>query len=326
MEEALRHLPRTADPRLLLGHLHADDAGIVALTDEIALVQTVDFFTPVVDDPRDFGRIAAANALSDVFAMGGKPLSALNIVCFPDDLLDPGVLGEILAGGLEIITEAGAVLAGGHSVSDKELKYGLAVTGVVHPARFWHNASARPGDVLVLTKGLGTGLLSTALKKGKLSDDQAALLIKSMSTLNAAAATAARGLDDQRPGAIGAVTDVTGYGLVGHASEIARASGVRIVLQAGALPELPGALEASRRGFHTRGEEPNAIYAGLQTAPGVDKHLRSLALDPQTSGGLLIGVRQEDVVELQARLGDAGAGAQIVGGVHQGDAGVHLDA
>lgn len=326
MEEALRYLPRTADPRLLLGHLHADDAGIVALTDEIALVQTVDFFTPVVDDPRDFGRIAAANALSDVFAMGGRPLSALNIVCFPDDKLDPGVLGEILAGGLEVVTEAGAVLAGGHSVSDKELKYGLAVTGVVHPKRFWHNAAGRPGDLLVLSKPLGTGLLSTALKKGKLSDDQAGLLIATMSTLNAAAATAARGLDDERPGAVGAVTDVTGYGLVGHASEIARASGLRLVLSASALPELPGALDASRRGFHTRGEEPNAIYGALETAAGVDPHRRSLALDPQTSGGLLIGVREADVGELQTRLADAGAGAVIVGAVHQGAPGVLLEA
>ncbi len=326
MEEALRHLPRTADPRLLLGHLHADDAGIVALTDEIALVQTVDFFTPVVDDPRQFGRIAAANALSDVFAMGGKPVSALNIVCFPDDLLDPGVLGEILAGGQDVVLEAGAVLAGGHSVSDKELKYGLAVTGTVHPQRFWHNAGARPGDVLVLTKALGTGLLSTALKKGKLSDDRAAHLIQMMSTLNASAAAAARGLADERPGAIGAVTDVTGYGLVGHSSEIARASGVRIVLSASALPELAGALEASRKGYHTRAEEQNAVYAKLTTAGGVDKHLRSLALDPQTSGGLLIGVRPSDAAELQKRLEDAGTVAAIVGSVHEGAPGVQLDA
>jgi len=326
LEEALRHLPRTADPRLLLGHLHADDAGIVALTDDIALVQTVDFFTPVVDDPRQFGRIAAANALSDVFAMGGKAVSALNIVCFPDDLLAPGVLGEILAGGQEKVLEAGAVLAGGHSVSDAELKYGLAVTGTVHPERFWHNGGARPGDVLVLTKALGTGLLSTALKKGKLADDRAAALIQTMSTLNAVPASTARALDDERPGAIGAVTDVTGYGLVGHASEVARASRVRIVLSASALPELTGALEASRRGFHTRAEEQNATYAKLTTGAGVDKHLRSLALDPQTSGGLLIGVRPSDAAELRKRLADAGTVAAIVGSVHEGEPGVQLDA
>lgn len=324
MEEALKSLPRTADPRLLLGHQHADDAGIVALTDEIALVQTVDFFTPVVDEPRDFGRIAAANAMSDVFAMGGRAISALNIVCFPDHILEPGVLGEILAGGHDVIVEAGAVLAGGHSVSDKELKYGLAVTGVVHPERFWHNASARPGDQFVLTKGLGTGLLSTALKKGKLSDEHAAFLIQTMGTLNAAAAAAARGLDDERPGAIGAVTDVTGYGLVGHSAEIARASKVHIVLSASSLPELPGALEASRKGFHTRGEEPNATYAALTTAQGIDPHVRSLALDPQTSGGLLIGVRESDASELCKRLVDAGAGATIVGAVHSGPAAVTL--
>ena len=324
MEEALRQLPRTADPRLLLGHLHADDAGIVALTDDIALVQTVDFFTPVVDEPRDFGRIAAANAMSDVFAMGGKAVSALNIVCFPDDVLSPGVLGEILAGGQDVIHEAGAVLAGGHSVSDKELKYGLAVTGTVHPKRFWHNAAARAGDVLVLTKPLGTGLLSTALKKGKLTE-HGDLLIRTMGTLNAAAAQAARSLQDERPDSIGAVTDVTGYGLVGHASEIARASALGIVLHAGALPLLPGALVASRKGHHTRGEEPNATYAGLVTAPGVDKHLRSVALDPQTSGGLLIGVRPEDVPALQQRLLDAGATAAVVGGVHQGAPGVRLE-
>ena len=325
MEEALKSLPRTADPRLLLGHQHADDAGIVALTDEIALVQTVDFFTPVVDEPRDFGRIAAANAMSDVFAMGGRPVSALNIVCFPDHLLEPGVLGEILAGGQDVILEAGAVLAGGHSVSDKELKYGLAVTGVVHPKRFWHNASARVGDQLILTKGLGTGLLSTALKKGKLDDDQAKLLIQTMGTLNAAAATAARALDDERPGTIGAVTDVTGYGLVGHSAEIARASGVHIVLSADSLPELPGALEASRRGFHTRGEEPNATYANLVTASGVNPDVRSLALDPQTSGGLLIGVRETDTAELCKRLIDGGAEATVVGAVHPGPALVTLE-
>ena len=308
---------------MLLGHAHADDAGIVALTDDIALVQTVDFFTPVVDDPRDFGRVAAANALSDVFAMGGRAVSALNIVCFPDSTLEPGVLGEILAGGHEVIHEAGAVLAGGHSVSDKELKYGLAVTGTVHPERFWHNAAARPGDVLVLTKALGTGLVSTALKKGKLKEHEAGL-IATMSTLNKAAADAARSLQDERPDALGAVTDVTGYGLVGHASEIARASNVTITLRASALPELPGALVASRKGFHTRGEEPNATYAGLATVGAVDKHRRSLALDPQTSGGLLIGVRPDDVEALRTRLQDVGALAAIVGEVGQGEAGVTL--
>ncbi len=311
---------------MLLGHDHADDAGIIALTDDLALVQTVDFFTPVVDDPRDFGRIAAANALSDVFAMGGTPLSALNIVCFPDDLLDPEVLGEILAGGQEIVLLAGAVLAGGHSVSDKELKYGLAVTGTVHPKKFWHNAAARPGDVLVLTKALGTGLLSTALKKGALSEPRAAGLIATMAQLNAAAARVGRALDDERPGALGAVTDVTGFGLVGHASEIARASSVRVVLSALSLPELPGALEASRKGFHTRGEEPNARYAGLITAEGVDRHLRSLALDPQTSGGLLMGVREQDAEALCARLREAGAGATVVGVVEAGPASVTLTA
>ncbi len=259
------------------------------LTDELALVQTIDFFTPIVDDPYDFGRIAAANALSDVYAMGGDPAIALNVVCFPDETFGPEVLGEILRGGHDVVHEAGAVIGGGHSVSDKELKYGLAVTGTIHPDRIWANEGARPGDVLLLTKAVGTGVLATALKKGKLDEAGTEHLVASMTTLNRDASMAARDLPE---GTVHAATDITGNGLLGHAIEVARASGVRLSIDASAVPVLDGALQATRKGFLTRGETGNMTYLDGQAsfARDLDRARRSLLLDPQTSGGLLLFV------------------------------------
>ncbi len=302
------------DPRLLVGHAGADDAAVYALTDEIAVVQTLDFFTPVVDDPFDFGRVAAANALSDVFAMGGLPRVALNIVCFPDDQLDAEVLGQILAGGQQVVQLAGAVVGGGHSVSDKELKYGLSVMGIVHPDRIWANAGAQPGDALVLTKALGTGVLSTALKKGDLSEEQAAALVESMATLNAAAAEAGRALGEDLHGA----TDITGYGLIGHGMEMARGSGLRLVIEADSLPLLPGAREAVRKKRLTRGETTNRDYAeGFAHFEGVPAWQQSIIVDPQTSGGLLMAVAPGRAEELAER-----AEGTVVGYAEAGEAGI----
>jgi len=291
-------------------------------------VSTIDFFTPIVDDPYSFGRIAAANALSDVFAMGGEAAIALNVVCFPDEVFDADVLGAILLGGHEVVHEAGAVLGGGHSVSDVELKYGLAVTGTVHPDRFWQNAGARVGDVLVLTKPLGTGVLATGIKKGKIGPDAERELVASMATLNRAASVAARSLAaDDEPDPIHAATDVTGYGLLGHAVEVARASNVRLRIDAGPVPLLDGALHAARKGWLTRGEKVNLDYLRGQGsfASDLDKSLRSLLLEPQTSGGLLFFVDPERTDDLLSALRVAGTpAAHVVGEVVPGPVGIEV--
>jgi len=283
----VRALPRSADPRLLVGSETADDAGVVQLTDDLAIVQTVDFFTPIVDDPYDFGRIAAANALSDVYAMGGTPVSALNLVAFPLERLGPEVLTEILRGGADVVAEAGAMLVGGHSIDDPEPKYGLAVTGVVHPAEVTTNAGGRPGQVLVLTKPLGVGAISTALKRGAAGPEHLGPAVAAMTTLNAAAAAAAR-----RAGA-GAVTDVTGFGLLGHLHEMALASGLAAEIEAAALPALPG-VEALLRGDDavSGGSRRNRAHAEsfARFAGDVPEWHRRLATDATTSGGLLVAV------------------------------------
>ena len=269
----------------------------------------MDFFTPIVDDPVDFGRIAAANSLSDVYAMGGSPLVALNIVCFPEDSLPPEVLGEILKGGDEVVRTAGAILGGGHTVSDAELKYGIADTGTVHPDRMWTNSGAKPGDHIFLTKALGTGLLATAGKKGLLAPEHERVLIESMSSLNDSGARAALQLRtgrDEDP--IHAATDVTGFGLLGSCVEIARASDVRLRIESAALPILPGAQGAADDGCRTRGEGNNLAYLGadLEFADKLDPFLRSLVLDPQTSGGLLLFVDPTHAQALEQRLKDEG--------------------
>ncbi|MGH7670245.1 MAG: selenide, water dikinase SelD [Gemmatimonadaceae bacterium] len=292
LAEALKGVPHQADPRLLVGRETFDDAGVFLVAPDLALVQTVDFFAPIVDDPYLFGQIAAANALSDVYAMGGEPMTALNIVGFPAGKLPLDVLGRILQGGQDKVHEAGAFVVGGHTIIDEELKFGVAVTGRVHPDRILTNAAARPGDRLVLTKALGTGLLATAEKQGTLSDADARRLHDSMRTLNAVASRTALELG------VRCATDVTGFGLLGHASHIARASGVTIVIHAGVVPMLPGADRAWHAGVRTGGADRNLAFLNDKVAwNDATEMQRAIVLDPQTSGGLLVAVPG-------ARLGD----------------------
>lgn len=259
---------------------------MVRLDAERGLVQTVDFFTPIVDDPYTFGAIAAANALSDVYAMGGAPISALNILCW-SEVLPTEALAQVLAGGLAKVQEAGAVLAGGHSVSDNEPKYGLAVTGLVQLDRIWANQGARPGDVLLLSKPLGTGIITTAMKRQVCPQPVADAAVATMLALNRAPCEAARPLE------VHAATDITGFGLAGHAWEMARASGVSVVFDVAALPILPGALELARAGHLTRGELQNRDYVGdALIFEGIDEAIQSVIVDPQTSGGLLLALPQ----------------------------------
>jgi selenide, water dikinase len=267
------------------------------LSDDLALVQTVDFFAPIVDDPFTFGQIAAANALSDVYAMGGTPVTAMNIVCFPAGKLPPEVLGDILRGGQEKVHEAGAVVVGGHSIIDEEIKYGLSVTGTVHPDRMLTNAAAKPGDVLVLTKALGTGILATALKQGTLDQREGAALFASMSALNRQAAASAVALG------VRCATDITGFGLLGHASHIAKASGVTLVIAANRLPLLPHARSLAERGVRTGGAERNAPFVAERVRWGAASEVdRALMLDPQTSGGLLVAISPARVAEYLSRV------------------------
>lgn len=300
LSRALAALPPRPDPRLVVGHETFDDAGIFVLSDDLALVQTVDFFAPIVDDPYLFGQIAAANALSDVYAMGGEPLTALNIVAFPADKLPIDVLGEILRGGQDKVHEAGAVVAGGHSILDDEPKFGLAVTGRVHPKRIFTNAAARPGDRLVLTKPLGTGILSTVMKRGQLADDIARPLYATMARLNRDAARAATAVG------VRCATDVTGFGLLGHASHIARASAVTLRIDVARLPLLPGAREAAQRGVRTGGAERNNAYLASLVAWGSASDVdRAILIDPQTSGGLLVAIPADRLSDYLSSVSDA---------------------
>ncbi|HLA90726.1 MAG TPA: selenide, water dikinase SelD [Gemmatimonadaceae bacterium] len=297
---ALANLQRRADPRLLVGHETFDDAGVFQIAPDLALVQTVDFFAPIVDDPYDFGRVAAANALSDVFAMGGEPLTALNIVGFPVGTLALEVLADVLRGGQDAVHEAGAHVVGGHTITDEEMKYGLAVTGTVHPDRILTNAAARPGDVLVLTKPIGTGILATAAKRGHLGARETATLISSMTTLNAAASRAAVALG------LRCATDVTGFGLLGHASHVARASGVTLRIEFARIPLLPGTREALAARDTTGGAARNAAYLEPLVDYGrTTPDDRALLVDPQTSGGLLVAVPPSVLAEYLARVSGA---------------------
>ncbi len=305
-------LPRIEHPDLIVGTGTSDDAGVFRLDAETALVQTVDFFTPIVDDPFDFGRIAAANALSDVYAMGGRPLTAMNIVCFPVKEMPLEILRDILKGGLEKIQEAGAVLVGGHSVEDRELKYGLSVTGVVRPDEVLTNDGARPGDALLLTKPIGTGVLATAVK-GKVAGDGALeTLVRVTSTLNRAAADVMKGFE------VHACTDVTGFGLAGHALEMARGARVRIVLRAEDVPVIPEARELAAMGLLPAGSYATRHYCGhlVNAAEGVDTLLTDLLFDPQTSGGLLLAVRRDQAGACVDRMHEQGiAEAAVIGEV-----------
>ena len=285
----LAQIPRWADENVLVGFDTADDAGVYRLTPECALVQTVDFFTPIVDDPYTFGAVAAANALSDVYAMGGKPVSALSILAWPakGDLHD---LAQVLKGGAEKIHEAGCSLIGGHSIADNEIKFGYAVTGTIHPDRIKTNAGARPGDAVVLTKRIGTGVISTALKRGIANESDVEASIESMLTLNRRACEAMLAFD------VHGCTDVTGFGLIGHAREMALASGVTIEIEAGAVRFLPGAVEYARQGAIPGGLMNNREFAS-SCVEGVSE-FEDLLYDPQTSGGLLISLAEADAVEL----------------------------
>jgi selenide,water dikinase len=295
LDQALAGLPRVHNPNILVGYDTSDDAGVYRLTPECALVQTVDFFTPIVDDPYTYGAIAAANALSDVYAMGGTPITALSILAWPakgeiDDLR------EILRGGVEKIHEADCVLIGGHSINDEEIKFGYSVTGTVHPDRVLANAGARPGDVLVLTKRLGTGVISTALKRGIASEEHVQASIASMLMLNRAAAEAMRNSD------IKGCTDVTGFGLLGHAREMAAASGVTLEIEAAAVRFLPGAVEYSEAGALPGGLKNNREFSApcVSTDAAIPAAIEALLYDPQTSGGLLIAVAPRDLDNLLA--------------------------
>jgi selenide,water dikinase len=310
----LRDFPPSGDPNVIVGFSTSDDAGVYRLTDEIALVQTVDFFTPIVDDPYDFGRIAAANAISDVYAMGGTPRTALNIATFPIEDLGPEILSRILAGGAAIAREAGVAILGGHTVKDDEPKYGMAVTGTVHPERAITNAGARPGDLLVLTKPLGTGILSNALKKGSIDAAQIAAAVRWMTTLNRGASRAMIAAQAH------AATDVTGFGLLGHGFEMARASGVRLCISAQSVPIYQLARDLIGVGIAPGGSRKNADeHATFTTfAAGVPDDARLLFSDAQTSGGLLIAVPPEGIAALLAALAETPALAAVIGGVEAG--------
>lgn len=307
--QVLQQLGRIEHPDLLAGSHGFEDAGIFRLDSERALVQTLDFFPPIVDDPRWFGRIAAANSLSDVYAMGGTPLTAMNIVGWPKEL-DVGILGEIMAGGLEKVREAGAVLCGGHSVTDHEVKYGLSVTGIVHPERFWPNGGAKQGDVLILTKPLGMGTIATAIKKQKATAQQTLAAMQLMATLNKAACEAVRELD------VHGATDVTGFGLMGHSCEMAEGAGLQLRIEAARLPVFDGALELVREGVvsgcSARGKAN--LLNKAQVDESVDKALVNLVYDAETSGGLLIAVAEAVAEEAVRRLVEAGTPCAVVVG------------
>jgi selenide,water dikinase len=282
----LHSLPPFHHPNLIVGTETSDDAGVFRLRDDLAIVNTVDFFTPIVDDPYTFGQIAAANALSDVYAMGGDPTTALNIVGFPKGKLDLEILTDIIRGGSERARAAGAVVVGGHSIIDEELKYGMAITGVIHPDRVIRNVGVQPDDALVLTKALGTGIITTGLKRRKASPASVRAAVRSMVRLNDTASTVMRTF------LVHACSDVTGFGLLGHAFEMASGSGVTIVLESRALPLLPGARTLARQGCLTAGCRRNRDYLSNKTAidSKIPIDLVEVALDPQTSGGLLIAL------------------------------------
>jgi len=306
----LGKLARQHDPNVLVGFDTADDAGVYKISASQALVQTVDFFTPIVDDPYTFGQIAATNSLSDVYAMGGRPLSALAVVCFPDKG-DLNILEQILAGGLAKMMEAGCAVIGGHSVRDPEIKFGYAVTGMIDPGRVWANSTARQGDKLVLTKALGTGVISTAIKRGEAQQRWIDTAVKSMTTLNAKAAEIAAGFN------VHAATDITGFGLIGHLREVAKGSGLSVRINAARVPVLEGALDCVRLGFVPGGLNANRDFAECLVGyeGEIPTEVKTLLFDPQTAGGLLLSVAGEDASALVAALQKAGAPAVEIGEV-----------
>ena len=306
----LGKLARQHDPNVLVGFDRADDAGVYLIAPDQALVQTVDFFTPIVDDPFTFGQIAATNSLSDVYAMGGKPLTSLALVCFPEKA-DLAILERILAGGLSKMIEAGCTVIGGHSIRDEETKFGYSVTGVVHPKKVLANAGAKPGDALLFTKSIGTGVISTAIKKGQAEAAWIDAAVRSMTTLNKRAAEVITAGDFR----VNAMTDVTGFGLIGHAREMVLASDVSIRISAGRVPLIEGALECVHAGYIPGGLKNNRDFAEclVEYDDGVPDDVRALLFDPQTAGGLLIST--PDSEPLARAFADAGVAAMQIGEV-----------
>ena len=310
LQRVLSGLPGSVDANVLVGFDTSDDAGVYLLNEEIALVQTVDFFTPVVDDPYTYGQIAAANSLSDVYAMGGKPLTALSIVGFPEGVLEEEILGNVLRGGTQTMVSAGVSVVGGHSVKDPELKFGYAVTGTVHPDKIFHNHGVVPGDILILTKPIGAGIITTGIKFGKCPQEVAASAIDWMKTLNGPAAELL--LDEK----VHAVTDITGYGLLGHAFEMALSSGVCLEIDAGSVPLMDGAEALAARGVLPGGIRSNEEFIGKAVSWGaISGPLQKILLDPQTSGGLLVGIASDSGKALLEKMRKAGVYAVAIGRV-----------
>ncbi|OGI52399.1 MAG: selenide, water dikinase SelD [Candidatus Muproteobacteria bacterium RIFCSPHIGHO2_01_60_12] len=317
LADILRHLPRSTDPNLLVGPETSDDSGVYRIADNLALLNTVDFFPPVVDDPYLYGQIAAANALSDIYAMGGRPITALNLVAFPQTGLDLGVLHKILRGGADKLKEADVALVGGHTVADQEVKYGMAITGLVDPARLIRNSGAQPGDRLILTKPIGVGVITTALKQERAEASLVERAANVMRRLNRAAAETML-LHD-----VHACTDVTGYGLLGHALELARASGVRLRIEHQKVPHFPEALDLCARDIRPSGLAGNrqAFSESVRFDDAVPEVWRELLFDPQTSGGLLIALPGAEASRLLQRLSESGIEASSIGHVTEHGAG-----
>jgi len=317
----LAKLPKHTDPNLLVGYETSDDAGVYRLTDDIAVVMTADYITPPVNDPYVYGQIAAANAISDVYAMGGKPVACLNLVNFPSKKLPPEMLHQIVAGALSKITEAGAVLAGGHSVDDDEPKFGLAVIGIVHPDKFWTNKGAQPGDVLILTKPIGSGVLFNANLKKWVSKDAMDACLEILKTLNRTAAEVMAGFD------IHAATDVTGFGLAGHGFEMAKGSGVCLEIKIKDLPIMDEALAVYKKGMTTGVNAYNRqmVRKHLRIEADLPRWHQEIIFDPQTSGGLLVSVSESQGEHLINALNAKGVtAAKIIGSVHELKEGIHL--
>ena len=318
----LGKLARQHDPNVLVGFDHADDAGVYQIAPNQALVQTVDFFTPIVDDPYTFGQIAATNSLSDIYAMGGKPLTAMALVCFPEKA-DLGILERILAGGLSKMMEANCTVIGGHSIRDDETKFGYSVTGMIDPGRVLANKGAQPGDRLLFTKALGTGVISTAIKKGVAKQGWIDAAVRSMTTLNKAAAeviTNYTGAGRSSTPVVHSMTDITGFGLIGHAREMALASDVSLKLHANRIPLIEGALECVRAGHIPGGLKANRDFAEcmVRYEPGIKEEVKAILFDPQTAGGLLISVDFAESAALLQALNAAGVPAVEIGEVFPG--------
>ncbi len=318
MDSILRKLPKSANANVLVGYDTSDDAAVYRLSNDLALVQTVDFLTPVADDPFVYGRIAAANSLSDVYAMGGQPISALSILAYPSSG-DFEVLEQVLRGGLAAMEEANCCVVGGHSIADEQIKFGYAVTGLIHPDKIWKNVGARHGDLLVLTKALGSGVISTALKHDKAQESWVNAATQTMASLNWPAADVLRQFDGVGNGAspVHAATDVTGFGLIGHAKEMASGSGVSLRIEHQEIEYLPGAIEAAQGKFFSAGLKNNREFAQdyVRFARSVSEDFRALLFDPQTSGGLLASLPPEFASRAVEALRQRGVSARIIGEV-----------